>query len=235
MVAPLSFTSQFGYYGLRVNPTFEQVVGTVRKPLRIPLPDRRAKWYALSPYRALILDAESKFNDYEHAKLDYRQSGAALPESAAQVRPSDAGHDPMFDALDAQHHAHMERQAYDAATELRHEAERRATAAMRSEHLGRAYGANEMHPVVEAEHEELEEAGVPHVMPGPRIPALRRNYRKGPAQYVSAGQPQAPEFPAFEVLNTGQPATLRQGNLSHSQGLTYEQARDFVVQPTFST
>jgi hypothetical protein len=235
MVAPLSFTSQFGYYGLRVNPTFEQVAGTVRKPLRIPLPDRRATWYALSPYRALILDAAAKFNDYEHAKLDYRQSGAALPESAAQVRPSDAGQDPMFDELDAQHHAHVARQAYDAANQIQHEAERVATAAARSEYLHAAYGANEMHPVIAAEHDELEEAGVPHVMPGPRIPPLLRNYRKGPPQYASAGQPQAPEFPAFEVLNMGQPETLRQGNLSHSQNLTYEQARDFVVQPTFST
>ena len=60
----LSYGSQFGYYGLRENPTLEQVIGSVRKPLRIPLPDRRAKWYALSPYRALILDAEREANDY---------------------------------------------------------------------------------------------------------------------------------------------------------------------------
>jgi hypothetical protein len=235
MVAPLSFTSQFGYYGLRVNPTFDQVAGTVRKPLRVPLPDRKATWYALSPYRALILDAEAKFNDYEHAKLDYRQSGAALPESAAQVRPSEAAHDPTFDILDEQHHAHEERQAYDAASELRHEAERVATAAMRSEHLHAAYGPNRMHPVVEAEHEELEEAGVPHVMPGVRIAPRRRSYRQGPPQYASAGQPQAREFQTFEHLNMGQPARLSEGGLSYSQNLTYEQVRDFVVQPTFST
>ena len=43
-VAPLSYGSQFGYYGLRVNPTLEQAIKTVRKPLRIPVPDRRAKW-----------------------------------------------------------------------------------------------------------------------------------------------------------------------------------------------
>jgi hypothetical protein len=58
MVAPLSYKNQLGYYGLRINPTFDQVLKTVRNPLRIPLPDRRAKWYALSPYRAFILDAE---------------------------------------------------------------------------------------------------------------------------------------------------------------------------------
>ena len=67
----LSYGSQFGYYGLRLNPTLEQVIGSIRKPLRIPLPDRRAKWYALSPYRALILDAEREANDYETALLDY--------------------------------------------------------------------------------------------------------------------------------------------------------------------
>ena len=64
--APLSFTDQTGYYGLRVSPSFDKILGTVRNPLRIPLPDRSAKWYALSPYRALILDAAQKYNDYEH-------------------------------------------------------------------------------------------------------------------------------------------------------------------------
>ena len=52
----LSFKSHF-WHGLRVNPTFEQVIGTVDRPLRVPLPDRRAKFYANGPYPALILDA----------------------------------------------------------------------------------------------------------------------------------------------------------------------------------
>ena len=56
--APLSFTSETGYYGLRVNPTFDEVLRTIRKPLGIPVPDRSAKWYANSPYRSLLLDAE---------------------------------------------------------------------------------------------------------------------------------------------------------------------------------
>ena len=86
MTAPLSYTSQFGYYGLRVNPSFDQVIGTIRKPLRIPLPERSAKWYALSPYRALILDSAQKYNDYEHMKLDYRSSGNQAPEQAAHLR-----------------------------------------------------------------------------------------------------------------------------------------------------
>ena len=101
-VAPLSYTSHFGYYGLRVNPTFDQVLKTVRKPLRIPLPDRHAKWYALGPYRSLILDAENKYNDHQHAQIDFRQSGHEIPEAAAAVRRSDAGADPVFPQIQAQ-------------------------------------------------------------------------------------------------------------------------------------
>ena len=78
MTAPLSYTSTFGYYGLRVNPTFDQVLGTIRKPLRIPLPDRRAKWYANSPYRALLDDAGTKFEEVGGAAHKFRESGAAV-------------------------------------------------------------------------------------------------------------------------------------------------------------
>ena len=77
--ASLSFTSETGYYGLRVNPTFDEVLKTIRKPLRIPLPDRSAKWYANSPYRSLLLDAEQKYNSYEHASLDYNNSAPNCP------------------------------------------------------------------------------------------------------------------------------------------------------------
>jgi hypothetical protein len=42
-LTPFSYMSHFGYYGLRVVPTLEQAINTVRKPLRIPVPDRLAK------------------------------------------------------------------------------------------------------------------------------------------------------------------------------------------------
>ena len=44
MVASLSFTDEKGYYGLRVNPTYEEILQTIRKPLRVPVPQRSAKW-----------------------------------------------------------------------------------------------------------------------------------------------------------------------------------------------
>ena len=235
MTAPLSYTSQFGYYGLRVNPTFDQALGTVRKPLRIPIPQRREKWYALSPYRALILDAEQKYNDYQHALIDYRQSGAEAPESAAQVRDSAAGHDASFDDIARQHHEHELIQAHQIAAEtLRHE--RKAQASYdRRDYLHAAYGANRMHPVVEASHGELAEAGVPHAMPAPRPPPRPKSFRAPPQELAAVGQPQAPEFQTFEHLNQGQPANVYASKLTPSQNLSYEQIRSWVVEPTWSS
>ena len=120
MTAPLSYTSTFGYYGLRVNPTFEQVLGTIRKPLHIPLPDRRAKWYANSPYRALLDDAGKKFEEVEGAAHMFRESGAEVHESANQVRPSPAGAPQNFDQIHEQARRAEENQAIEAAHQITH-------------------------------------------------------------------------------------------------------------------
>jgi hypothetical protein len=233
--ASLSYTSQYGYYGLRVNPTFDQVASTIKKPLRVPIPERKAKWYANSPYRALILDAEAKFQDYEHASIDYKQSGAHLPESAARVRPSDAGQDPSFDEIHRHGDAMEAQHAYETAFDVMNQEHRRQTEETRRQQLGATYGANRMDPTVEANHDELEEAGVDHAMPAPRIAPVIRIWRAPNGQFASAGQPQAREFPSFEVLSMGQPATVRAASLTPSQNMTYEQARDFVVEPTWSS
>ena len=233
--APLSYQSQTGYYGLRVNPTFEQVIGTVRTPLRIPLPERRAKWYALSPYRALILDAERKYQDYEHAVHDYRRSEAELPEAAARVKSSDAGDDGAWDRIH-QHGDRMdEHEAYETAFNLMKEEHQKETQESRREQLRMSHGPNRMHPVVEASHEELREAGVPHYMPAPRTVPPQRAWRAPPAVEVAYGQPQAPEFPDFRVLNMGDPSRVTPGELTQAQNMTYERMREFVVQPTWST
>ena len=131
----LSYGSQFGYYGLRLNPTLEQVIGSIRKPLRIPLPDRRAKWYALSPYRALILDAEREANDYETTAMGYRKSGAQLPEVAAAIRPSDAGEDQCFRRIDEHHRAIDLQSAYETACQTMDQERKGSTKQRRKEVL----------------------------------------------------------------------------------------------------
>ena len=231
----LSYGSKFGYYGLRVNPTLEQVVGTVRNPLRIPLPDRRAKWYANSPYRALILDAEERYQNYERAAIDYRLTGADAPESATRVRASDAGADEKFDRIDEHNRLMEEHEAIDTAHRLVQQEESRKTAANRREILRLSHAPNKLNPTIEMEHDELEVAGVPHYMAMPRSLPPKAQYTKPPAQFAASGQPQAPQFKSFEQLNMGQPDNVRAATLSMSQKMTYERMRDFVAQPTFST
>ena len=235
MTAPLSYTSKFGYYSLRENPTFEQAIGTIRKPLGIPLPERSAKWYALSPYRALILNAAEKFNDREAAALDYKASGAELPEAAAQVRHSPAAQDPTFDMYDREHEAREARDAYETAFDLMNNEHRSQTLVMHHEHLGRTYGPNHMNPVVEASHDELVEAEVPHYMPAPRLTPARATWRTPAAQFAAAGQPQEREFPDFRTLNMGDPSSVRAATLTPAQNSTYERMREFSVGPTWSS
>ena len=180
MTAPLSYTSTFGYYGLRVNPTFDQVLGTIRKPLRIPLPDRRAKWYANSPYRALLDDAGKKFEEVEGAAHMFRESGAAVPESAAAVRPSPAGAPQNFDQIHEQARRAEENEAIEAAHNIMHMDESRKTASLRREILSKSYGPNHMDPTIEAEHEELTDGGVAHYMPKIRTVPPKAFYAKPP-------------------------------------------------------
>ena len=236
MVAPLSYKNQLGYYGLRVNPTFDEVLKTVKKPLRIPLPDRRAQWYALSPYRAFILDAEQKYNEYEHAAIDYRNSGAELPEAAARVRPAgEAAQDPVFDRIHDHNEAMHLQDAYDTAHQVHHQEKQRETEATRKDQLKSIYSQHHhMNPMVDASHDELEEAGVPHHMAEVGIAPVRKPYLVPNKQMMSVGQPQAPEFPTFELLNMDQPQDIRVATLTFPQRLTYERARELVV-PTWSS
>jgi hypothetical protein len=69
----------------------------------------------------------------------------------------------------------------------------------------------------------------------PRFAQNPKPFKSAPEQFAAAGQLQAPEFPSFEALNMGQPFNLRSAKLTPSENLTYERAREFVVQPTYST
>ena len=233
--APLSYGSQFGYYGLRVNPTLEQAIKSVRKPLRIPIPDRRAKWYALSPYRALILDAEQRLNDIEGALLDYRNSGAGLPEQAARVRPSPAGHDDAWMRIDEDNQRLHEQHQHEEAARFLREQHQRETQAARSEALSKMHGSWHSHPVIEAADEELQEAGVTHQDVGEvaKVHFQLNRYSRPLEQMAVAGQPQAPQFPSFGVLNKAEPENLLAAKINREAAMSYEHIRDSVVERTW--
>lgn len=230
MTAPLSYKNQFGYYNLRVNPSFEQVVGTVRKPLGIPLPERKAKWEALGPYRNYLEDVERAYNESMYNTYDYRESGAYLPLSAARLRPSAAGGDALFDQIDRQGVAMDEGDAYEAAFDVMNREHLREDEESRRQFLRQAHGPNSTHPSVYAARDELQQAGVRHWIPAPRSPPQRVVYRAPPQQYAAAGQPQAREFTDFRVLNMGDPSSLRAGHMTVSQNMTYERLRDSTAQ-----
>ena len=100
---------------------------------------------------------------------------------------------------------------------------------MRRQALLQGYGPNRMHPVMEAHHDELEEADVHHYMPALREPMPRRGMPAPHPEFVAYGQPQFREFPDFRTLNMGDPATVQAGALTPSQNMTYERVRDMAV------
>jgi hypothetical protein len=225
MTAPLSYTEKYAW-GLRVNPSFDELQKTVKRPWRVPLPDRSAKWYANSVYRSFLLDQSLKYNDYEHLRLDYQSSGAQLPEEAARVTPSAAGEDPAFAAHERFNDGLHEQDAYETAFEAMNAEHRQQTAELRREQLS-SYGPVRGHWAVEAHHQDLQDAGVPHRAPLPRAPMQRMPWPAAHQQYVATGQPQAPQFRPLEELNFGQQRRHQPTAQSHTEaGQTYERLRE---------
>ena len=70
--AQLSFTDKKGYYGLTVQPTYEQMLRSLKKEVRIPQPDRSAKSYALGMYRAILLPNARTWSTTTRAPISRR-------------------------------------------------------------------------------------------------------------------------------------------------------------------
>lgn len=214
MQANLSYKDTYGYYGLRVGPSFDHLVKTFgKKPVKVPVPkDRKFKYYALGPYRALLLDASKKYHNFEQQKLAYESSGAELPDAAAgHTMYSDAAYD---EAWQRQLSYNDDLDAYEAALDAANEEYRQQqqqTSELRSQQLS-SYGPNLMHPVIEAHSEQLKESEVPHALPAPRSPMPQASWPTENQQYASAGIPQAPQFPTYEALNRGETLRLRQSS-----------------------
>ena len=216
-------------------PTLDQVIGTSKKPLRIPLPDRAAKWYALSAYRAAILEASGAANAYDGLLLDYQNAGAQLPAAAARVGPSESGRDAAWDFYRKHAAAIQAQNAYQIAQGIVLAKQHQDTSQMRA-HVLRQYGPLMMdHPAVAASHDALSEAGVPHSMPLVQFIPPTQGYPTATQQYVTTGQAQVGQFPTYEEINGAGRFQKQLVKLSPAQNMTYETARKFVVEPTNSS
>ena len=141
----------------------------------------------------------------------------------------------MFDRIDGHNERMQQNKAYEIASVMQHQRHQAQTAETRRDQLRLSYGPNKMNSVIEAHHDQLEEADVPHVMPMPRLPPPVKAWKTPPLQYVAAGQVQAKEFPTYEMLNLGEVADIRSAKLRLDEAMTYEMIREFAVQPTWTS
>jgi len=224
-MASLSFTDKFAWYGLRENPTYEQLLHTVRKPTRIPIPSREAKWHATSIYRSFLLDAQKKYHDYQQEDLDYDHSGSHLSSAAARgSKPSTAGDDPAWQEHDRFNRRLEEQNAYELAFEAMNQEHREQANNIRRQQLS-TYGPSMVHPTLEAHDRDLEDQNIPHPAPVPRPTMPRMSWPASHNEYIAAGHPQAQEFPTFEQLNMGQAHRYRPGRPGSMDGQSYQTMR----------
>ena len=70
---------------------------SLKKEIRIPQPDRSAKWYATGIYRAFLLEQAKRFNDAQRKDLEYDETGAQLPAAVERAaKNSMAGTDDVW-------------------------------------------------------------------------------------------------------------------------------------------
>jgi hypothetical protein len=225
MTAQLSYQDTKGYYGLLVQPSYDQMLQSLKKEVRIPQPDRSAKWYATGIYRAFLLEQAKRFNDAQRKDLEYDETGAQLPAAVERAQNSMAGTDDVWNRqevfnsnLDAEE---ARRLADDALS-----AERRQQANTTRRQQLSAYGPSAGHWTVDAHDKDLEYRGIPHAAPMPKMAMPAGKWRAHPNEYISAGQPQATEFPTFEQLNMGYDARYKLGRPAPMQNKNYAQLRE---------
>jgi hypothetical protein len=160
----------------------------------------------MSNYRAFILDQSKKYNDYEHLKLDYDQSGAKLPSRAAAVSTTEVD-DTTFNQPDW-HDVLEDQRELDAAQEAEEEDRRREAAEIHATEMAH-YVPVSNHWSISANHEDLDEVGVEHEPPEVHISVPHRARPAPLRQSITAGHVGALRpFPTFQELNLRQPVRM---------------------------
>ena len=208
----LSYTDKTGYYGLRVDPSYEEMLRSLKKQIRIPQPDRSARWYATGIYRAFLLEQAKRFNDAQRKHLEYDETGAELPSAVERAASFGA----MLDTDDTwkrqeQFNSNLNAEDARRVADSALAAERKKQAnAMRRQQLG-AYMPTAGHWTVEAHDRDLEHRSIPDSSPRPKLTMPAGRWQAPPDEYIATGQPQAMEFPTLEQLNMGQDHSYKLG------------------------
>jgi hypothetical protein len=228
MTAQLSYTDRKGYYGLTVEPSYEQMLRSLEKKVWIPQPDRSAKWYASGIYRAFLLDQAKRYNDNQMKDLQYDATGAQLPAAADRgQQESAAGNDDTWNRQE-QFNSNLNLEEARRIADDALAAERKAQAnQLRRRQLSAAYMPTSGHWTVEAHHKDLDDRGIPHAAPMPKLAVPAGQWRAPPNEYIATGQPMQTEFPTFEQLNMGQDARYKLGRPAPlDQNKNYQQLRE---------
>ena len=230
----LPMKDKFGYYGLRVEPSFDEAVDATKKPIRIPLPDRAAKRKAFSLFRNAVLDNERAARGYDPAGpgegedggqtheermaeiqrlaaehdirgLEHALSGDSIPASLMQVQPSPSADDAVFAELEEHSKLHYESKQQAA---IRHRVDQEAQRMMqgvRSAALHDIHYQGRGHPVLQGEVPlDLQLKTEMEQAPGVAGHEQRIEVPRGAPHQM----PRAPGFPAVREF-----ATFRELNL----------------------
>ena len=155
MTAQLSYQDRKGYYGLMVEPSFDQMLGSLKNKVRIPQPDRSAKWYATGIYRQFLLEQAKRFNDAQRKDLEYDETGAQLPAAVERAQQgSMAGTDDVWNRQE-QFNSNLNAEEARRVAEDALASERKAQSnQMRKQQLS-AYGPSAGHWTVDAHDQDF--------------------------------------------------------------------------------
>ena len=209
MTAQLSFTDTKGYYGLTVQPTYDEMLRSLKRPIRIPQPDRSAKYYALGPYRAFLLEQAKRYNDSQRKDLEYDDTGAQLPAAAERgQQESMAGTDDTWNRQE-QFNSNLNTEEARRVAEDALASERRAQANQMRRHQLSAYGPTRGHWTIEAHDKDLEYRGIPHAAPLPKLTMPAGRWQAPPGEYSrTAPGHRVPDLRATQP-GTGRPLQAR--------------------------
>ena len=170
---------RFGYYGLRVEPTFDEALDAVKKPIRSPIPDRAAKRKAFSLFRNAVLDNERAARGYDPAApgddgggqtheermdeiqrlasehdirgLEHALGGDTIPASVLQVAPSPSADDAVWAEMEEHAKLHQESRQQAAVRHRVDQEAQRMLRGVRSTALLDIHSQGRGHPVLQGE------------------------------------------------------------------------------------